>query len=315
MSELKTLKTKRVCKDCGKPMPRAISRHYCPLKRQCKRCGKPIPKGNKKSYCSMSCYHPLIAFTCEICSKRFKGKVISNPRFCSRRCYEVMRTARIEHTCKGCGVRFRRPNCIGKPNPRFCSRKCSTKTQLRKVVRPCDHCGSPIKRQPANAKARRIYCSKKCRWAAHQPLAFNCEHCGTQFLYPQYQYRFNGAPRFCSMHCCRMFSGETGIEKKVREALESLSITYIQEHPIQHNKKNNRRGSFYFIDFFLPSHNIALEVDGVYWHRSRQDSDAKRDLFLASIGISVVRLTDQEIESADSLPDLIGQRLSIKMRR
>lgn len=316
MSELKILKTKQICKDCGKPTPRQrTSRHYCPPKKQCKQCGKPIPKsslkyrGNGKLYCSMRCYRPPVTFTCQTCSKEFRGKPHEQPKFCSRKCYEDSRQTQITHTCEICKKRFQRPNCVGREY-RFCSKKCTGKGQTRKVHLRCSHCQTPIARQPALAKSKKTYCSKKCR-SADSHLAFNCEHCGIQFLVAQYQYRSRGASRFCSVHCCRMFAGETGIEKKVRQALDSLSITYIQEHPIQHNKKNNRRGSFYFIDFFLPDRNIALEADGIYWHRSRQDSDAKRDLFLASMGISVVRLTDKEIQSTHSLVDLIKQRLTM----
>jgi very-short-patch-repair endonuclease len=107
-----------------------------------------------------------------------------------------------------------------------------------------------------------------------------------------------------------MFAGETGIEQQVREALDSLSIAYIQEHPIQHNEKLKRGANFYFIDFFLPDSNIALEADGLYWHRSRQDADTRRDLFLANQGITVIRITDKEIESADSISELLIQRIT-----
>lgn len=309
MSEPKILKLRRTCKDCGKPMPRAISRHYCPLKRQCKRCKKPIPKGNRGLYCSFACYRPVTTFTCETCSKEFRGKPNDKPRFCSRECYERHRQAQIAHTCEQCGKRFQRPNCDGREY-HFCSKKCTGAAQSRKVHLTCAYCNSPITRQPGIAKANKPYCSKSCHNLARMDrMAINCERCGAEFTVTRY-FTEKRKARFCSKLCQRKHSGETGIEKKIREALDSLSIAYIQEYPIQHNKKSNRRGSFYFLDFFLPNSGIAIEADGTYWHKSRQDSDARRDLFLSNQGITVIRLTDKEIESVDSISDLLRQRIT-----
>lgn len=311
MSEPNHAKPKRFCKDCGLPVPRAISRHRCPLvvypTRPCKRCGEPTPNLNRP-YCSWRCYKPEHSFKCENCSKEFRGKPHENPRFCNRICYEAHRQKQIEYTCEQCGARFKRPNCEGRPK-RFCSKKCTGNAQKKVVHLNCSYCGKDIIRSPAFAKSKRAFCSSRCfAKAISNSETLTCAHCGSEFSATKY-YREKIRIRFCSPVCRRSSVRETSIERDIRLALESLSTVFHQEYPVLHNPKSKRRGNFYFLDFFLPDTNIAIEADGIYWHESRKESDAKRDLFLASKGIKVIRVTDKEIEAAESVTALLSQKL------
>ena len=49
---------------------------------------------------------------------------------------------------------------------------------------------------------------------------------------------------------------ETGIEKKVRNELELLNVDFIEQHNFGQ----------YISDFFIPHLNLAIEVNGDYWH-------------------------------------------------
>lgn len=55
-------------------------------------------------------------------------------------------------------------------------------------------------------------------------------------------------------------------------------------------------GKAYFLDFFLPSKNIAIEIDGPYHNTDKQkEYDKKRDEAFASIGIRTIRFTVEEM--------------------
>lgn len=64
----------------------------------------------------------------------------------------------------------------------------------------------------------------------------------------------------------------------MREALGRLAIPFIPQHRIGR----------YVIDFFLPLMNVAVEVDGNYWHTP--EKDAKKDRALSQVNIQVIRL-------------------------
>ena len=50
----------------------------------------------------------------------------------------------------------------------------------------------------------------------------------------------------------------------------------------------------YFLDYFLPRYNIAIEIDGGY-HKSRRKEDNIRDKDFLSIGIRTIRITSGEV--------------------
>ncbi|AEV31676.1 hypothetical protein Oweho_0662 [Owenweeksia hongkongensis DSM 17368] len=54
----------------------------------------------------------------------------------------------------------------------------------------------------------------------------------------------------------------------------------------------------YIVDFYCPSEKLVIEVDGGY-HRNEsvQIADAKRDAYLNSIGIKVLRVLNESVRS------------------
>lgn len=55
----------------------------------------------------------------------------------------------------------------------------------------------------------------------------------------------------------------------------------------------------YTADFLLIHHNIVCEADGQYWHGrpKAQMHDAKRDAYMTTMGLTVVRFTCAELKS------------------
>jgi len=131
------------------------------------------------------------------------------------------------------------------------------------------------------------YCSEECR---RPPIYIKCANCGKEFRVCPYQ---KDQKRFCSFSCYRKYSGETPIEKKVRNSLMKLHINFTQEFQIER----------YSIDFFLPDLNICLEADGIYWHDPAKD--AKRDKKLRKLGYKIIRLKESDILNTDNIENFI----------
>lgn len=68
----------------------------------------------------------------------------------------------------------------------------------------------------------------------------------------------------------------------------------------------------YQCDFFVPSMNMVIEADGIYWHKfpSLRPIDIYRTTCLQSSGIKVVRLWEHEIDKLFLRPELLVTVLS-----
>ncbi|MEQ9264132.1 MAG: endonuclease domain-containing protein [Balneolaceae bacterium] len=66
----------------------------------------------------------------------------------------------------------------------------------------------------------------------------------------------------------------------------------------------------YIIDFFIPSVNLAVEVDGkIHLKREVKEKDRNKDAFLKENGIHIVRITNDEV-----LNDIKRVKLKLKGR-
>jgi very-short-patch-repair endonuclease len=52
----------------------------------------------------------------------------------------------------------------------------------------------------------------------------------------------------------------------------------------------------FVVDFYAPAYRLALEVDGGV-HHARQDADAVREAYLSRLGVVVLRVRNEEVES------------------
>lgn len=267
------------------------------IEKVCPRCGVTYQtiKGKREIFCSRECYFASKSsvrqeMTCEWCGKVYLQKpsrVNRGERFCTAECYEAMRSQQfVEKVCPRCDKTFKVPKSIAH-RYKHCSTECSW---ANAVYVNCETCGKTFRAQPKGRKYK--HCSEECY---RPPYYVDCLNCGK---------RFRTQPgdtdrRFCCYACYRKYAGETSIETSVRLVLNALGLEYIQEKGIGR----------YSIDFYLPSHMIAIEVDGTYWHRDLK-RDEKRDKWLNEKGIKVCHVPESLIKSTDNLHDVIVELIN-----
>src|SRR5438552_2701132 len=61
----------------------------------------------------------------------------------------------------------------------------------------------------------------------------------------------------------------TGLEKLMKRALVDASVNFVEQKQI----------GPYWVDFYVPERNAVVEVDGLFWHKSRKDKDERRDQY------------------------------------
>ena len=78
--------------------------------------------------------------------------------------------------------------------------------------------------------------------------------------------------------------------EKVIEFINTLNLSY--------QVNNKTIISPYELDIWFPDKNIAIEVDGIYWHSSEKslERDGVKDNLCKDIGITLLRFTDIEID-------------------
>ena len=259
----------------------------------CKYCGKPFDapsyevKIGRKKYCSRECANNAQRNLkyCKNCGKSyFNPKHTSHSEYCSKECSPKYNS--IEKICPNCGkiiqVRVSSANRYT-----YCSIECR-KADTREFV--CIRCGKKFKRP---GKQTAMYCSKLC---VDPPVIVNCLTCGKEFRRSPSE----TTRRYCSYSCYHYGSKtESSLEKTTREALTKIGINFIQEFQVGR----------YSLDFYFPNHFIALEVDGDYWHKDKT-KDKRRDKILIKHGITVIRVSEKDINSSSNLIYLLKSRLS-----
>ena len=77
-------------------------------------------------------------------------------------------------------------------------------------------------------------------------------------------------------------------EKRFWQAVrgKQLGVKFRRQHGIGH----------YIVDFYYPEWQLVVELDGdSHFHPEAQAADAKRDSYLRSLGLQVLRFTNQEV--------------------
>lgn len=98
---------------------------------------------------------------------------------------------------------------------------------------------------------------------------------------------------------CSGKTRDTKPEKKVKAILEIMSLPF--EHPYQVEDK--------VYDFFIPSLNLLIEVDGIYWHakglsdhqmntmqRKHKTNDTYKTNLAQNLGFGLLRVWEDEID-------------------
>lgn len=275
-------------------------------------------------------YNGSMERVCGVCGATFKVPAAwakrGGGKYCGKACYAAHQRAN-PHTRRGetavpsvelvcaCGNTY---TTYGRRPTKFCSRTCPA----RKKRLTCADCGAeftlylsqhrsrcPKCRQPkfvacktcgkmfTNKRGRLSHCSEECR---RPPVMGMCLTCGVEFRYSPADRK-----KFCTVRCYRRYTGETEPERNVRLSLTELGIPFEQEATV---------GSWrYPVDFLLRDRNTVLEVDGVFWHSNNRGSDARKDRFMQSQGLTVVRIPDTEFygELSEPMVQAVRQALAI----
>jgi very-short-patch-repair endonuclease/ribosomal protein S27E len=221
----------------------------------------------------------------------------------------AVRRPPVAITCLHCQTTVLKPaNRVGRA--KYCSKVCKDAKKRAEIVVSCEVCGRTLIFTPSRMAKGGRFCSKRCEGEGRQGvprkerITLRCEQCRQTFLrLPSLSKNKGRLIRFCSYSCYRLYRGETGPEKCVREALDALQIPYEQEYKVRR----------YSIDFYLSLRGVALEVDGDYWHGmpAAIERDRRRDAYLLRRGIQTVRLKETEIRAAPDLSQLVAQRLKV----
>jgi len=90
----------------------------------------------------------------------------------------------------------------------------------------------------------------------------------------------------------RLRENATPSELAFKQLLDGLGVKYVFQ------KAFIKGGAYVIVDFYLPKPNkLCIEVDGKY-HERQKGKDAWKDSYLKSRGLSVWRITNEEVETA-----------------
>lgn len=87
----------------------------------------------------------------------------------------------------------------------------------------------------------------------------------------------------------KMRLNPTESEKKARLALKKAKIPFKEQVPFK----------YYILDFLIENRLLVLEIDGGY-HNERSKKDKKRDDFCKSLGLKVLRIKNENVDTVVS---------------
>jgi very-short-patch-repair endonuclease len=213
--------------------------------------------------------------------------------------------------CLSCGkeVSIRRP----KNKAQYCSLECyrTGKRNSRKTgkIIECDFCSNEVYKPISQLKGKNHFCSKDCanKYQARDKIKFICKICGDKFYWSKSRAKDNN-PTYCSWDCRvkdkeHIFNsaikgnvaqqnkkGLNKLELSGRKILKDIGVDF-KEQVLMFNK--------FLVDVLIPSKNIIIQWDGVYWHTKpkRVLLDKSQDSYLKKCGYNVIRITDIEIKN------------------
>ncbi len=87
-------------------------------------------------------------------------------------------------------------------------------------------------------------------------------------------------------------------ERKVRDILDGMEVVY------EHNKQVRCYNTRYWLDFWVPSKSLSIEVSPLIWHSKYFKADEarhRRDMRLLTKGIQTVHLSDSILKDTERL--------------
>ena len=112
---------------------------------------------------------------------------------------------------------------------------------------------------------------------------------------PKNKKKYGNLQKKLEFYCQELRQKANKHEKLLKSKLECLKIMYIHQYPIFDLKLQ------YIVDFYLPEHNLILEVDGfVHSTFFQKMKDKNRDIFLKRKGYKIIRIKNEELLYIDN---------------
>jgi very-short-patch-repair endonuclease len=187
----------------------------------------------------------------------------------------------------------------------FCTHPCSVvwaNSQREYKLAKCGFCAEKFATNRLPKKTGRLFCNAVCygKFMKSEYAKNNkgkCVMCKKEYVIPPNVKREQRPNRkYCSRQC--MFSywaknAKTGAMSR-EEAMFNFGIRATKIH---YKKQVNPLAALTSVDFFIPSLNLCVYVDGVYWHGKPgvPERDARQTRVLEAAGFKVLRISDVEV--------------------
>lgn len=180
----------------------------------------------------------------------------------------------------------------------YCSDDC------KMVTRSCATCGDEF-RVERKRKGRNFVCSLKCRPArqwGEPKVDVECGCCGEPMTVHASRLA-SGRGKFCSRSCAALARPINGKPSKIADAAID---EFLKGTPLLCELE--KRLGRWSVDLALPLHNIAIELDGEYWHGlpAMVEKDRRKDEWMNAHGWHVIRV----VMGKDDTPQSIARRIA-----
>ena len=282
----------KVCPSCGKEFETLKSRNkkYCS-----QRCNEERNEKYMNYYCD--CCGKEMRIKKLIYQEKLDGK--RKNIYCSRECADNGKRNGSDIECDNCGKIFYRIQAhIDRQHQRnqnnFCSMKCQQEYRHTQKFewRKCEVCGELF--EVSKTSTQRL-CSYECqhKWQSLQTRELNsrfqsiltpCTYCGKEHYVKPYKFNIQDN-FFCSIECRQKWYSEIYSQTeenkvlqrdKILRQLENGSLSNVNSKPqlivntilddMEVEYKREAGFEYWAIDNYLIECNLAIEVQGNYWH-------------------------------------------------
>lgn len=168
----------------------------------------------------------------------------------------------------------------------------------------CAQCGKAFTSYRKPKKTKKLFCSPACyghyihgKYARNNKI--KCLNCGRVFVKPTNASATKVSPRkYCNRAC--MFQHLAGMRKDgAMSAPEAMMAKAVTRWAPSMRRQYNPLASFTAVDIFVPSKDLCIYVDGVYWHsrKETQERDLRQNKILKAAGLRVLRISDKRVRA------------------